>query len=50
MTCRQKIVNQVCAENSVTHLFYNYQDEVNERARDVEVERALRNVACGAIP
>lgn len=26
--------------------FYNYQYEVNERARDVEVERALRNVVC----
>ena len=41
-----EIVKQVCAENSVTHLFYNYQYEVNERARDVEVERALRNVVC----
>ncbi|MFP1591018.1 deoxyribodipyrimidine photo-lyase [Escherichia coli] len=37
----------MCAENSVTHLFYAaYQYEVNERARDVEVERALRNVVC----
>ncbi|MFP1463447.1 deoxyribodipyrimidine photo-lyase [Escherichia coli] len=36
----------MCAENSVTHLFYNYQYEVNERARDVDVERALRNVVC----
>ncbi len=41
-----ELVKQVCAENSVTHLFYNYQYEVNERARDVDVERALRNVVC----
>lgn len=27
-------VKQVCAENRITHLFYNYQYEVNERARD----------------
>ncbi|MFG3825654.1 deoxyribodipyrimidine photo-lyase, partial [Escherichia coli] len=26
-------VKQVCAENRITHLFYNYQYEVNERAR-----------------
>lgn len=41
-----EIVKQVCAENRVTHLFYNYQYEVNERARDVQVERTLRNVVC----
>ncbi|HAO0478615.1 TPA: deoxyribodipyrimidine photo-lyase [Escherichia coli] len=41
-----EIVKQVCAENRVTHLFYNYQYEVNERARDVQAERALRNVVC----
>ncbi len=37
-----ELVKQVCAENSVTHDSY----EVNERARDVDVERALRNVVC----
>ncbi|MCP6514154.1 deoxyribodipyrimidine photo-lyase, partial [Klebsiella pneumoniae] len=41
-----EIVKQVCAENCVTHLYYNYQYEVNERARDVQAERALRNVVC----
>lgn len=39
-------VKQVCAENRITHLFYNYQYEVNERARDVQAERTLRNVVC----
>lgn len=29
-----EMVKQVCEENRVTHLFYNYQYEVNERARD----------------
>lgn len=37
-TASVEIVKQVCAENRVTHLFYNYQYEVNERARDVQVE------------
>ncbi|HAX7100328.1 TPA: deoxyribodipyrimidine photo-lyase [Escherichia coli] len=41
-----EIVKQVCAENRVTRLFYNYQYEVNERARDAQVERTLRNVVC----
>ncbi|MBA2042418.1 deoxyribodipyrimidine photo-lyase, partial [Escherichia coli] len=37
---------QVCEENRVTHLFYNYQYEVNERARDALVEKTLHNVVC----
>lgn len=34
-------VKNVCAQHSVSRLFYNYQYEVNERQRDVAVEKAL---------
>ncbi len=36
----------VCEEEQVSHLFYNYQYEINERLRDAAVEKALPNVAC----
>ena len=39
-------VAAVCAEEKVSHLFYNYQYEVNERQRDAAVEKALVDVAC----
>ena len=39
-------VKEVCEEHNVTHLFYNYQYEINERQRDAAVERALPEVTC----
>lgn len=41
-----KTVKAVCEKQNVSHLFYNYQYEVNERARDLAVERTLENVVC----
>lgn len=38
-------VAAVCEEEKVSHLFYNYQYEINERVRDVAVEKALPDVA-----
>ena len=38
-------VSSVCHEEKVSHLFYNYQYEVNERVRDAAVEKALPEVA-----
>ncbi|MGL4725122.1 MAG: deoxyribodipyrimidine photo-lyase [Scandinavium sp.] len=35
-----------CAEQNVTHLFYNYQYEINERQRDARVEKTLNEVVC----
>jgi deoxyribodipyrimidine photo-lyase len=35
----------VCKEEKVSHLFYNYQYEINERLRDADVEKALPDVA-----
>jgi len=39
-------VKRVCEEHRVTHLFYNYQYEINERQRDAAVEQALPEVTC----
>lgn len=39
-------VTEVCEQEQVSHLFYNYQYELNERQRDAAVEKALPNVAC----
>lgn len=39
-------VAEVCEQEQVSHLFYNYQYELNERQRDASVEKALPNVAC----
>ncbi|WP_297203395.1 deoxyribodipyrimidine photo-lyase [uncultured Pluralibacter sp.] len=39
-------VERVCAGHGVSHLFYNYQYEVNERLRDAQVEKQLKEVAC----
>lgn len=41
-----KAVVDVCQKEHVSHLFYNYQYEVNERQRDAAVEKALPDVAC----
>lgn len=40
------VVAEVCQQHDVSHLFYNYQYEVNERQRDAAVERALSQVVC----
>lgn len=37
-----------CQQHQVSHLFYNYQYEFNERQRDAAVENTLRDVICGA--
>lgn len=39
-------VVEVCEREQVSHLFYNYQYEFNERQRDAALERALPHVAC----
>lgn len=39
-------VKNVCAQHSVSRLFYNYQYEINERQRDVAVEKVLPHVVC----
>ena len=36
-----------CQQHQVSHLFYNYQYEFNERQRDAAVENTLRDVICG---
>lgn len=35
-----------CGQQQVTHLFYNYQYEINERQRDAAVENTLAGVTC----
>ncbi len=40
------LITQLCASEQVSHLFYNYQYEFNERQRDAAVEKALPDVAC----
>jgi deoxyribodipyrimidine photo-lyase len=39
-------VAQLCAGHEVTHLFYNYQYELNEQQRDRQLERVLEDVIC----
>lgn len=39
-------IKTVCRRYEVSHLFYNYQYEVNERERDAAVEKALPEVVC----
>ncbi len=38
-----------CQQHQVSHLFYNYQYEFNERQRDAAVENTLRDVICRAL-
>ncbi|MGX8893698.1 deoxyribodipyrimidine photo-lyase [Enterobacter cloacae] len=45
-TAQLSAVQEVCQQNDVTHLFYNYQYEFNEQLRDRELERILGNVEC----
>lgn len=39
-------VQEVCQQHQVTHLFYNYQYELNERQRDRQLEATLKDVQC----
>ncbi|POT58153.1 deoxyribodipyrimidine photo-lyase [Citrobacter amalonaticus] len=39
-------VKTLCQQHEVSHLFYNYQYEVNERQRDAALESALAGVVC----
>ncbi|HEX4501383.1 MAG TPA: deoxyribodipyrimidine photo-lyase [Scandinavium sp.] len=39
-------IRQICEEHQVDRLFYNYQYEINERKRDVQVEKTLETVIC----
>ncbi|EIL3696399.1 deoxyribodipyrimidine photo-lyase [Salmonella enterica] len=45
-TASVETVKAVCRQHDVSHLFYNYQYEVNERERDAAVEKALPEVVC----
>ena len=45
-TAQLSAVQEVCQQNDVTHLFYNYQYEFNEQQRDRELERILGDVEC----
>lgn len=39
-------VKKVCDAHQVSHLFYNYQYEINERQRDARVEKTLEPITC----
>lgn len=39
-------VKAICEQYDVTHLFYNYQYEFNERQRDRQLEKILQDVEC----
>jgi len=41
-----KALATYCQQQQVTHLFYNYQYEFNERQRDAAVEKTLTQVIC----
>lgn len=41
-----EVLQDVCQTHGVTHLFYNYQYEFNERQRDAAVERLLSDTVC----
>ena len=41
-----EVVRSVCKRHAVTHLFYNYQYEFNERQRDRQVEHSLVDTVC----
>ena len=36
------VLLSICRQRQVTHLFYNYQYEINERQRDAAVEKTQR--------
>lgn len=39
-----QVVQAICEQYAVTHLFYNYQYEFNERQRDRQLEKILQDV------
>lgn len=41
-----QLLADYCAQQQVSHLFYNYQYEINERQRDAAVEKRLSGVVC----
>lgn len=45
-TASLETVKQVCEQEQVSDLFYNYQYELNERQRDAALEKALSGVIC----
>lgn len=40
------LLARFCEEQQVSHLFYNYQYEINERQRDAAAEKTLNRVVC----
>lgn len=45
-TASVALLASICRQRQVTHLFYNYQYEINERQRDAAVEKSLAEVTC----
>lgn len=45
-TASVALLARICRQRQVTHLFYNYQYEINERQRDAAVEKTLAEVTC----
>ncbi|EML2679570.1 deoxyribodipyrimidine photo-lyase [Klebsiella michiganensis] len=45
-TASVALLASICRQRQVTHLFYNYQYEINERQRDAAVEKTLAEVTC----
>jgi deoxyribodipyrimidine photolyase len=43
---QRRTAGRFCQQHQVSHLFYNYQYEFNERQRDAAVENTLRDVIC----
>ena len=41
-----QMLQAICQQNGVTHLFYNYQYELNEQRRDRQLENMLDGVVC----
>ncbi|ENZ8580302.1 TPA: deoxyribodipyrimidine photo-lyase [Klebsiella aerogenes] len=41
-----ELLTRFCKQHQVSHLFYNYQYEFNERQRDAGVEKILKEVTC----
>lgn len=41
-----ELLTRICKQHQVSHLFYNYQYEFNERQRDAGVEKILKEVTC----
>ncbi|STV78011.1 Deoxyribodipyrimidine photolyase [Klebsiella michiganensis] len=45
-TASVALLASICRQRQVTHLFYNYQYEINERQRDTAVEKTLAELTC----